>query len=59
MQIKERMMAIDINNETGIIILSNISGFGKKMRNIDTLCFDLLATFSIDNYDRIELQSNN
>ena len=52
-------MAIDINNETGIVILSNVSGFGKKSRNIDTLCFDLLATFSIDNYYQTEFQSNN
>ncbi len=42
-------MAIDINNETGIVILSNVSGFGKKTGNIDTLCFDLLATLSEDN----------
>jgi hypothetical protein len=52
-------MTIDIKNETGIVILSNVSGFGKKSRNIDTLCFDLLATFSIDNYYQTEFQSNN
>ncbi len=39
-------MAIDTENETGIVILSNVSGFSKKMGNIDTLCFDLLATLS-------------
>lgn len=42
-------MAIDIINETGIVILSNVSGFGKKAGNIDTLCFDLLTTIPKDN----------
>jgi len=41
-------MAIDNNNETGIIFLLNVSGFYIKTGNIDTLCFNLLATFSND-----------
>jgi len=41
-------MAIDTENETGIIILSNVSGFSRKMGNIDTLCFELLAALSND-----------
>ena len=41
-------MAININNKTGIVILSNVSGFSKNMENIETLCFDLLTTHVID-----------
>jgi CubicO group peptidase (beta-lactamase class C family) len=41
-------MAIDTENETGIIILSNVSGFSRKMGNIDALCFELLAALSND-----------
>ncbi len=41
-------VVIDIKNETGIVILSNVSRFKRKMRNIDTLCINLLASFSSD-----------
>jgi hypothetical protein len=40
-------MAFDINTKTGIVILSNVSGFSKKTENIETLCFDLLTTNGI------------
>jgi len=39
-------IAINANNKTGILILSNISGFSKKMGNIESLCFDLLTTIT-------------
>ena len=39
-------MAIDIQKETGVIILSNVSGFSKRAKIIDTLCFDLLVAVS-------------
>lgn len=41
-------VAVDINNETGIVILSNVSGLSKKKGKFNTLCFDLLATLSND-----------
>jgi len=37
-------MALDLENHNGIIILSNISAFNKKMRNVDQLCFRLMKT---------------
>lgn len=37
-------IAFDIKNKTGIVVLSNVSGFSKKTENIETLCFDLLTT---------------
>ena len=37
-------LALDIENKNGIIILSNMSAFNKKMGNIDQLCFRLLKT---------------
>jgi CubicO group peptidase (beta-lactamase class C family) len=37
-------IALDIENKNGIIILSNMSAFNKKMGNIDQLCFRLLKT---------------
>ena len=52
-------MIIDTENRTGIIILSNVSGVSKKIGNIDTLCFDLLATFSKNKYYKAEPQSRN
>ena len=39
-------ISINANNKTGIIILSNVSGFSKKMGNIESLCFDLLTTIT-------------
>lgn len=39
-------IAINATNKTGIIILSNVSGFSKKMGNIESLCFDLLTTIT-------------
>tara|TARA_R110002033_G_scaffold95327_2_gene144425 strand:+ start:1951 stop:3072 length:1122 start_codon:yes stop_codon:yes gene_type:complete len=37
-------MALDLKNKNGIIILSNVSAFNKKMGNIDQLCFGLIKT---------------
>ncbi len=37
-------MVIDENSKSGIIILSNVSAFNKKMGNIDKLCFELMET---------------
>ncbi len=37
-------MVIDTKNRNGIIVLSNVSAFSKKMRNIDDLCFGLMKT---------------
>ena len=41
-------VAIDINNETGIVILSNVSGSRKRKGKFYILCCDLLATLSND-----------
>jgi len=41
-------MAFNITNKTGIVILSNVSGFSKKTENIETLCSDLLKTIMKD-----------
>jgi len=35
-------MALDLESQNGIIILSNLSAFHKKMGNIDKICFELL-----------------
>lgn len=35
-------MLLNIKNKTGIIILSNVSAFSSKMKNIDGLCFELI-----------------
>ena len=35
-------LALDLENLNGIIILSNVSAFNKKMGNIDQLCFKLI-----------------
>ncbi|MEN3322693.1 serine hydrolase domain-containing protein [Mariniflexile soesokkakense] len=37
-------MALNLENKNGIIILSNVSAFNKKKRNIDQLCFGLIKT---------------
>ncbi len=37
-------MALNLKNRSGIIILSNVSAFHKKMGEIDTLCFALMNT---------------
>ncbi len=37
-------MTLDLKNNNGIIILSNVSAFNNNMRNIDQLCFGLLKT---------------
>ena len=37
-------MVIDENSKNGIIILSNVSAFNRKMGNIDQLCFELMKT---------------
>lgn len=36
-------MAVDVDNESAVIILSNVSGFHPEMGTIDELCFGLLA----------------
>ncbi|MBE0654030.1 MAG: hypothetical protein IH594_09540 [Bacteroidales bacterium] len=41
-------VAIDIKNETGIVILSNVPGLSKRKSKFYTLCSDLLATLSND-----------
>jgi CubicO group peptidase (beta-lactamase class C family) len=35
-------IALDLESQNGIIILSNLSAFHKKMGNIDKICFELL-----------------
>jgi len=37
-------MALDVERKNGVIILSNVSAFHKKMGNIDKLCFELIQT---------------
>lgn len=37
-------MALDIENETGVILLSNVSAYNSNMGNIDALCFELMKT---------------
>jgi len=37
-------IALDVNNKSGVIILSNLSAFHKKMSLIDKLCLSLLET---------------
>lgn len=39
-------MALDLENNNGVIILSNVSAFNKKMGNIDQLCFGLIRTLN-------------
>ena len=39
-------MAIDIKNNTGIVILSNISVFHRERAKIDDLCFELMQTMN-------------
>lgn len=35
-------MALDLNEKVGVVVLSNVSGFNQKMREIDNLCFRLI-----------------
>lgn len=35
-------MAVDLDNQTAVIILSNVSAFNPEMGNIDQLCFELI-----------------
>ncbi len=37
-------MALDFNNKTGIVVLSNVSAFNPFQENIDQLCFELMKT---------------
>ena len=37
-------MALDLDNNNGVIILSNVSSYNKKSENIDQLCFELIET---------------
>jgi len=41
-------MAFNSDNKTGIVILSNVSGFSKKTGNIEALCLDLVKTLVND-----------
>ncbi|HPT11392.1 MAG TPA: serine hydrolase [Bacteroidales bacterium] len=34
-------MVVDVENKFALIVLSNVSGFNPKMKNIDGLCFEL------------------
>ena len=36
-------MAINVNDKTAVIILSNLSAFHHKMENIDKLCFEIMS----------------
>lgn len=42
-------MAIDIKNQTGIVILSNVSAFNSFQDNIDQLCFELMMSLQDKN----------
>ena len=42
-------MALDIKNQVGIVILSNVSAFNSFQSNIDQLCFDLMMTLKDEN----------
>lgn len=35
-------MALDLNEQVGVVVLSNVSGFNQKMREIDNLCFRII-----------------
>ncbi|MDY0140449.1 MAG: serine hydrolase [Bacteroidales bacterium] len=37
-------IAINLEDRNAVIILSNVSAFNPKMKNIDTLCFELIET---------------
>jgi len=37
-------MALDLEGNSGVIILSNVSAFSKQMKSIDQLCFGLMKT---------------
>ena len=37
-------MALDFNNKTGVVILSNVSAFNPYQESIDQLCFELMKT---------------
>lgn len=39
-------IVIDVVNENGIIILSNVSAFNKQANNIDDLCIILMKTLN-------------
>jgi len=38
------LIALDIENKNGVIILSNVSAFNKDSGNVDQLCFELMKT---------------
>lgn len=42
-------MALDIKNQVGIVILSNVSAFNSFQSNIDQLCFELMMTLKDEN----------
>ena len=41
-------MAIDIEKNNGVIMLSNVSAFNPSMGNIDKLCFELMKSLEIE-----------
>jgi CubicO group peptidase (beta-lactamase class C family) len=41
-------MALNIEDQKGVIILSNVSAFNKNMGNIDRLCFELIESLDED-----------
>jgi len=38
------LMALDVENKNGVIILSNVSAFNQNNGNVDQLCFELMKT---------------
>jgi CubicO group peptidase (beta-lactamase class C family) len=42
-------MAVNVNDQSAVIILSNLSAYHEKMGLIDKLCFSLIKTLSINN----------
>lgn len=43
-------LAIDVENKTSVIVLSNVSTFHENSGDIDNLCFRLLETINYSNY---------
>ncbi|GAB5551109.1 MAG: hypothetical protein Sapg2KO_07000 [Saprospiraceae bacterium] len=41
-------LAMDVNNKTAVIILSNVSAFNPRMGHIDELCFKLMEQVNVE-----------
>lgn len=41
-------LAMDVNNKTAVIILSNVSAFNPRMGSIDELCFKLMEQVNVE-----------